>query len=95
MPIVRTPEENEHEVDTLNLVLQAAAFCVDCYFYIKKKYMQLYMATREPENHGTLIDHCHPSALGRAEKSAQHARRARPAEGDRALIYFLRIEKLT
>ena len=58
--------------------------------------MHLYMATRKPENHGTLVvGHCHPSALGRAEKSAQHARRARPAEGDRALIYFLRREKLS
>jgi hypothetical protein len=57
--------------------------------------MHLYMATREPENHSALvIGHCHPSALGRAVKCARRRGvRGQPVNGDRALIYFLRIEK--
>ena len=42
--------------------------------------MHLYMVTKNREDHGTLvIGHCHPSALGRAMKDAQHVRRARLA----------------
>ena len=43
--------------------------------------MHLYMVTKNREDHGTIvIGHCHPSALGRAVKSAQHARRTRSAD---------------
>ena len=43
--------------------------------------MHLYMVTKNQEDHGMIvIGHCHPSALGRAVKSAQHAHRARSAE---------------
>ena len=43
--------------------------------------MYLYVVTKNREDHGTIvIGHCHPSALGRAVKSAQHARHARSAD---------------